>query len=58
MWLNVSQIDGNFNENGFIMLNKKKTVIYTSNKDISIKSFNLKITQLKTNYTYQNNLNF
>ncbi|VVC27091.1 Hypothetical protein CINCED_3A023604 [Cinara cedri] len=51
VWLNVTQIDGYFNDNGFIMLNKTKTVIYISNKDISIKLFNLKISHLRTNYT-------
>lgn len=48
VWLNVTQIDGHFNENGFIMLNKTKTVIYTSNKDIVLKLFNLEIVHLKT----------
>lgn len=49
IWLNVTQINGHFNENGFIMLNKTKTVIYTSDKDISLKLFNLNIVHLKTN---------
>lgn len=51
VWLNVTQIDGHFNENGFIMLNKKKTVIYTSNEDIVLKLINLEIVHLKTNST-------
>lgn len=51
VWLNVTQTDGYFNENGFIMLNKTKTVIYTSDKNISIKLFNLEIVHLRTNYT-------
>ncbi|XP_060872460.1 beta-mannosidase [Metopolophium dirhodum] len=50
VWLNVTQIDGNFNENGFVMLNKTKTVKYTSNKDISLKQFNLEIEHLRTKF--------
>ncbi|XP_026807411.1 beta-mannosidase isoform X2 [Rhopalosiphum maidis] len=50
VWLNVTQTDGNFNENGFIMLNKTKTVKYTSNKDISLKQFNLEIEYLRTKF--------
>jgi len=49
VWLNVTQIDGHFNENGFIMLNKTKTVIYTSNKDVTVKLFNFEISHLGTN---------
>lgn len=55
VWLNVIQVDGYFNENGFIMLNKTKTLIFTSNKNISLDVFNLEITHLKTNYTSYNN---
>lgn len=51
VWLNVTRIDGYFNDNGFIMLNQTKTVIYTSNKDISLKLFDLDISHLRTNYT-------
>lgn len=49
VWLNTTHIDGSFNENGFIMLNKTKTVKYTSNTDISLKLFNLEIVHLRTN---------
>jgi len=49
VWLNVTQIDGNFNENGFIMLYKTKTVTYTSKNDITLKLFNVEIIHLKTN---------
>lgn len=51
VWLNTTQINGSFNENGFIMLNKTKTVKYTSNKDISLKLFNFEIIHLRTNIT-------
>lgn len=50
VWLNVTQTDGNFNENGFVMLNKTKTVKYMSNKDISLKQFNLEIEYLRTKF--------
>lgn len=50
VWLNVTLIDGNFSENGFVMLNKTKTVKYTSNKDISLKQFNLEIEHLRTKF--------
>jgi hypothetical protein len=50
VWLNVTQTDGNFNENGFVMLNKTKTVKYTSNIDISLKQFNLEIEYLRTKF--------
>jgi len=50
VWLNVTQIEGNFDENGFVMLNKTKTVKYTSNKDISLKQFNLEIKHLRTKF--------
>lgn len=50
VWLNVTQTDGNFNENGFVMLNKTKTVKYMSNKDISPKQFNLEIEYLRTKF--------
>lgn len=53
VWLNVINTEGYFNDNGFIMLNPTKTIIYTSHTDISLKLFlsNLEISHLKTNYT-------
>lgn len=50
VWLNVTQLDGNFNENGFVMLNETKTVEYTSKNDISLKHFNLEIEHLRTKF--------
>ncbi|XP_050430133.1 beta-mannosidase isoform X2 [Adelges cooleyi] len=51
VWLNVTRTDGYFNENGFIMLNKTKTVTFTSSQNIESNFFTVEISHLKMNLT-------
>ncbi|XP_050523227.1 beta-mannosidase isoform X2 [Daktulosphaira vitifoliae] len=46
VWLNVINTEGYFNENGFIMINMTKSLIFKSKNNISMNSFSVEINHL------------